>query len=380
MKVPIADLVGQFEPFREDALAAVREVIESARFIQNRSVRELERRFAAMHKKEAALGVSSGTAALSAALMASNIGPGDEVVVPAFTFIATANVVKHTGATPLFADIDPDTFNIDPTRIWDRMTQDTRAVMPVHLFGQMAPMREIYDMIGEEDPEHTEVTIIEDAAQSHLAEQKATGEEPYIGTYSHMACFSMYPGKNLPAFGDGGMVVTNDLDLEAILRQVSNNGIPVEGPKYLNERTGLNFRLNELTAAIMLVYIDHLREWTKQRQMNATRYGERLADVEQVTCPVVRDGNVHVYNQFVIRAERRDELQAHLREKEVQTAVFYPIPLPLLPAYADLGHSERDFPVAEKASKEVLALPIGPHLREEQIDFVCEQIREFYAS
>ena len=369
MKVPILDLKSQYANFKEDILKAFLDVFDNTRFIKNKSVKSLEENFVAMHNVKHAIAVSSGTTALYVSLMALGIKAGDEVITTPFTFIATANVIHELGAKPVFVDIDFDTFNIDFNKIEGKITSKTKAIIPVHLFGQAADMDPIMEIANKYD-----LYVVEDAAQAHISEYKGKR----VGAFGDVGCFSLFPGKNLGAFGDGGIVTTNDDYLAGLIREKSNNGIPVNGPKYLNQTTGLNFRLNELTAAIMLTYINSLEEWTKKRNQNAEKYREFLKNVD-VSLPEVREGNYHVYHQFTLKSKRRDELKEFLTKNEIDSSVFYPVPLHLLPAYKHLGHKEGDFPISEMLAKEVISIPIGPNLTQDQIVFVCDKIKEFYS-
>lgn len=369
MKVQFLDLKSQYAPFTSKLEYVFREILNNARFIKEKSVSDLEKVFSDMHSVKHSVAVSSGTSALYASLMALDIGYGDEIITSPFTFVATGNIIKEKGAKPVFVDIDPRSFTINTKLIKDKITEKTKAIIPVHLFGQMADMEPICGLAQEYN-----LNIIEDAAQSHLASynNKKSGSVGKIG------CFSLYPAKNLGAFGDGGIITTNDDNLANILREKTNNGMPIKGSKHQVQRTGLNFRLNELTAALMLVYIDKIYDWTRSRNENAQLYRENLYNLDEIKLPELIGGNYHVYHQFTIRAQRRDELKDFLKINEIDTCIFYPSSLSLLPAYRDLRHIEGDFPESERASKEVLSLPIGPHLTEQQIKFVSDRIKEFY--
>ena len=362
------DLHWQYLPFKEKILESFSDVFENSRFIMNKSVKELEEKFAKLHNAKYAIAVSSGTAALHVALMALDLKPGDEIITTPFTFIATSNAITAVGAKPVYVDLDSETFNINPELIERRITDKTKAIIPVHLYGQPADMDKVKQIA---DKYHLEV--IEDAAQAHLAEYNG---KP-VGTLGDVGCFSLYPGKNLGAFGEGGMVITNNEEIAKLLRQKRNNGISPEGPKYLNHTTGLNYRMNELTAAIMLNYIDKLPEWNSQREKNAEIYDKELSKISWIKIPKKQPNVKHAYHQYVIRVKNRQALHEHLKQKGIPADVHYPIPLHLMPAYAHLGYKKGDFPEAEKAAEEVLSLPIGPHLTEENLMKIVSEINNF---
>ncbi len=365
MKVPLLDLKAQYATIKGEIAPAIDAVMESQYFINGPEVKELEAAVAAYSGCAAAVGVSSGTDALLAALMVLEVGRGDEVITTPFTFFATAGSIWRAGARPVFVDIEPDTFNIDPAKIEAAVTDKTKAVMPVHLFGQMADMDPIMAVAAKHG-----LAVIEDAAQAIGAGTKGRR----AGAVGTAGCFSFFPSKNLGCFGDGGMCVTQDEGLAKRLTMCRGHG---GRDKYHNEFVGGNFRLDTLQAAVLLVKLRKLEDWSAGRRANAARYDELFAGFEPVVTPVIREGNVSIYNQYVIRAGRRDELQAHLKDQDIGTAVYYPVSLHQQECFADLGGKPGDFPESEKAAGEVLAIPVYPELADEQIVFVAETVKAF---
>ncbi len=369
MPVPLLDLTRQYAPLGEEMRRVIDRVCESQRFILGAEVEAFEREAAAELGTAYAVGVSSGTDALLAALMALGVQAGDEVVVPTFTFFATAGVVARLGARPVFVDIDPVDFCMDAQQVRDCISPRTKSVIPVHLFGQAVDMAAIMEAAEG-------VPVIEDCAQAW----GATFNETTLGTISEMGAFSFFPSKNLGCFGDGGLVTTDDADLAARLRELRMHG--QSGP-YEHPVVGGNFRLDALQAAILRVKLPHVAGWIEARRANAARYRPLFAAAGldgTVALPQAVAGRGHTFNQFVVRAPRRDELRAFLGERGIGAAVYYPLPLHLQPCFADLGHSPGDFPEAEKASREVLALPVFPELTAEEQEEVVAAIAEFYRS
>jgi dTDP-4-amino-4,6-dideoxygalactose transaminase len=352
MNVPLLDLKGQYSEIRDEVREALDRVIESQHFILGPEVEALEREVAEYSQCRFAVGVSSGTDALLAALMALNIGPGDEVLTTPYSFFATAGVIARLGATPVFVDIDAETFNIDPGRIESGITRRTRAIIPVHLYGQMADM----DGILEVGREH-EIPVIEDAAQAIGAE--CSGRR--AGSLGDMGCLSFFPSKNLGGFGDGGMVVTNNPEHADRLKLLRNHGFRT---KYHNEILGGNFRLDAIQAAVLRVKLKHLDRWTAGRQRNAALYRQHIRCAQ---LPVERLGGRHIYNQFVIRSLKREELIAHLRQQGIASEVYYPVPLHLQTCFSNLGYRRGQLPQSENAAETSLALPIYPELTPEMI-------------
>ncbi len=367
MQVPLLDLKAQYATIKDEMLPAVEAVMASQYFINGPEVKELEAQVAAYSGCKAAVGVSSGTDALLAALMALGIGPGDEVITTPYTFFATAGSIWRTGARPAFVDIEPDTFNIDAAKIAAAVTDKTKAIMPVHLFGQVAEMDPIRAVAKKRD-----LYVIEDAAQAIGAEYKGRR----AGSIGTVGCFSFFPSKNLGGMGDGGMIATQDAELVDRLTQCRNHG---SKPKYYHKWVGGNFRLDTIQAAGLIVKLRHLDDWSAGRRANAARYNELFADFEPVVTPAVRDYNVSIYNQYVIRVPRRDELQAFLKGRDVGTAIYYPLSLHQQECFASLGCKKGDFPESERAAAESLALPIYPELTDEQISYVADTIKEFYS-
>ena len=367
MQVPLLDLKAQYATIRDEMKPAIDAVMASQYFINGPAVKQIEQAIAAYSTTKAAVGVSSGTDALVAALMSLGIGEGDEVITTPYTFFATAGSIWRVGAKPVFVDIEPDTFNIDAAKIEAVVTGRTRAIMPVHLFGQVADMDEIIAVAAGRG-----LYVIEDAAQAIGAEYKGRK----AGSIGTAGCLSFFPSKNLGGLGDGGMVVTQDPDLAGRLAQCRNHGME---PRYFHKWVGGNFRLDTLQAAGLLVKLPHLDAWSAKRRANAQRYNELLSGVGQVVTPTVRDYNVSIYNQYCIRVPRRDELQQHLTAAEIGTAIYYPLSLHQQECFAALGYRKGDFPASEAAAAESLALPIYAELTDEQISHVAGQIKAFFA-
>ncbi|HAU38270.1 MAG TPA: transcriptional regulator [Phycisphaerales bacterium] len=380
MQVPLLDLKAQYATIRDEVVSAVTEVLESQLVCNGPAVRELERQMAEYCQCAAALGVSSGTDALLVSLMALGIGqdlpacrtggkcPGSpEVITTPFTFFGTAGSIWRAGAKPVFADIDPETFNLDPAAVERAITGRTVAIMPVHLYGQVAEMDALLDIARRHG-----LKVIEDAAQAIGAQYKG---KP-AGAFGDCGCFSFYPTKNLGAMGDAGMITTQDKDLAARMEKLRNHG---QSRQYFHDWVGGNFRMDSIQGAALSVKMRYIERWTERRRANAERYNELLADVSQVVTPVARPHCRHIYHQYVLRAERRDELQAHLKDRGVASAVYYPLGLHLQDCFKGLGYRKGDFPQTEKACDEVLAMPIYPELTDAQIDYVAGQIAAFYA-
>ncbi len=370
---PIAflDLKAQFAPIRDELLSAVERVFESQHFIMGSEVLALESEIAEFVGSKFALGCASGSDALLLALMALGVGPGDEIVTTPFTFVATAGSIARMGARPVFVDIDPVTYNLDPETIESAITSKTRAIMPVHLFGLSADMAPIQEISNRHN-----LPVIEDAAQAIGAEYN--GQR--IGSLGAVGCFSFFPSKNLGAAGDGGMMVTDNPELADRLRVLRLHG---SRKKYQYELLGMNSRLDTLQAAILRVKLKYLPAWTAARQRNAERYQILFSEyglTDSIALPVVPASSSHVYNQYVIRVRHRDELKAALQKEGIPTEIYYPSPLHLQPAFAYLGYHKGDFPQAESASKEVLALPIYAELTEMHQRHVVEAIANFLRS
>jgi dTDP-4-amino-4,6-dideoxygalactose transaminase len=358
------DLKAQYATIKDEVLAAVSEVLETQRCIGGPKISELEEKIAAVSDCKFAVGASSGTDAILNSLMSLDIGAGDEVITTAFTFFATAGCIARTGAKPVFVDIDPRTYNIDPSLIEAAVTKKTKAIMPVHLFGQMADMDPTMEIANKHN-----LAVIEDAAQSITSTYK--GKK--AGSIGTVGCFSFFPSKNLGGIGDGGMVVTNDERLYERLVMMRNHG---QNPKYHYKYIGGNFRLDPIQAAALLVKLPHLDEWFQARQRNADYYNRKFA-AALVTTPYVNPDCVSIYNQYVIRVPKRDELIAHLKKNNIGCEIYYPVPVHLQKCFEYLGHKQGDLPEAEKAANEIMAIPVYPELTDEMKDYVAETILAF---
>ncbi len=386
MQVPLLDLKGQYAPLRAEIEQAIAQVCNEQRFVLGPKVDELEGQVAAYSQTEHGLGVSSGTDALLVALMALDIGPGDEVITSPFTFFATAGVVARLGARPLFCDIDPRTYNLDPVAVRDVLAQQceqrgdrlvnratggvVKVLLPVHLYGQMAPMDELIAIA-----KRHRLAVVEDAAQAIGA---ALPDGRRAGSVGDVGCLSFFPTKNLGAFGDAGMCVTNDRGLQERMRILRVHG---GEPKYYHSFIGGNFRLDEIQAAVLLIKLKHLEDWTRARQRNADHYDRLIRDAgiaDIVGIPFRAVGYRHIFNQYMIRVPRRDELRTHLTANGVGSEIYYPVPLHAQQCFAYLEHSPEDFPHSLAAAAEVLALPIYPELTGEQREYVVRQIAAFY--
>lgn len=367
IKVPLLDLQAQYRPLRDELLAAITRVCDSQRFILGPEVDALERELEDALEVSHAIAMSSGTDAILATLMAIGVGPGDEVITPTYSFFATAGCVARVGATPKLVDIDPATFNVDPEAVRTAITSRTKAIMPVHLYGQMADMDALLAVAGDRD-----IPIIEDACQA-IGARRDGRQAGSIGT---VGCFSFFPSKNLGAFGDAGLVTTNDAALAHELRLLRNHGAE---PKYFHQRVGGNFRLDALQAAVLRVKLPHLDGWSEARRANARRYDELFA-AAGLTAGVVRPrempGCRHIFNQYVVRVADRDRVRSFLDAQGIGTEIYYPVPFHLQECFASLGHSRGDFPHAEEAAAATLALPIYGGLTFEQQQRVVEAIGE----
>jgi len=375
ISVPLLDLVAQYGPLRAEILRAITRVCDSQRFIMGPEVDGLERELGAMLGAEHAIGVSSGTDALLAVLMAIGIGPGDEVITPTYSFFATAGCVSRLGGTPVFVDIDPITFNVDPAAVERALTPKTKAILPVHLFGLVADMDRLVGIA-----ERANVPIIEDAAQAI----GATCNGRQAGTIGLAGCFSFFPSKNLGAFGDAGLVTTNDASLARELRLLRNHGAE---PKYYHSNIGGNFRLDALQAAVLRVKAPALDAWTDGRRRNAGTYRALFRDAGLdhaaggvVRLPVEPAGYRHIFNQFAIRVPQRDALRRHLESRTIGTEIYYPVPFHRQECFAGVPTSQGTFPVADDAAASSLALPIFAELTHDQQRHVVTSIAEFYAA
>ncbi len=368
MPVPLLDLRAQHATIRSEVVDSVLRLIEAQQFILGEPVDRLEQAVASLSQTTHAIGCASGTDALLLALKALDIGRGDEVITTPFTFFATAGAIHNVGATPVFVDIDPVSYNILPSAIAAAITPRTKAIIPVDLFGQMAPMEEIARVAPS-------LPTIEDAAQSIGARRRIGGEWVMAGQRATIGTFSFFPSKNLGGYGDAGMTVTNDPALAHRLRRLRTHG----GLRaYEHEEVGFNSRIDALQAVVLLAKLPHLAAWSAKRRANAAYYNAALADVTEVGVPVVDPANESIFNQYTIRVARRDALKEHLAARGIGSAIYYPIPLHLQACFSYLGYRQGACPVAERAAGEVLSLPIYPELTTAQLDEVIGAIRTFF--
>ena len=369
MNVPLLDLKAQYRVIKSEVMAAIEAVCDEQGFVLGPRLTAFEEATAQYIGSRYAIGCASGSDALLLSLMAMGVKAGDEVITIPFTFFATAGAVSRLGAKPVFVDIQPDTFNIDPALIERAITPRTKAIIPVHLFGQCADMAAINEIA-----KRKKLYVIEDACQAIGASQG----NKRAGVLGDTGCFSFFPSKNLGGFGDGGLITTNDKALADSMAMLRVHGSQV---RYLHEAIGFNSRLDALQAAVLQVKLKYLDQWTEGRRRNAERYRQLFAQTKhaaRVTLPPTAPDNFHVYNQFTVRAPKRDELRTFLKEKGVGTEVYYPLPMHLQNCYRDLGHQKGSFPLSERAAEEVMSLPIYPELTEAQQSYVVEMIAEFY--
>ena len=357
--IPLVDLKAQYEGIKDEILPAVAAVFESTQFVLGDAVAQFESDFASYCQAEHAVGVSSGTSALHLALESCGIGKGDEVITTPFTFIATVAAIRYTGARPVFVDIDTESYTIDVNQIEAAITERTKAIIPVHLYGQTADMDPILEIA-----ERQGLSVIEDACQAHGAEYKGRR----AGSMGHLACFSFYPGKNLGAYGEGGLITTNDPEHDNRLRLMRDWG---QSQKYHHTLPGFNYRMDGVQGAVLGVKLRYLEEWTEARRKHAASYTEQLASLD-IPTPVEMSGNRHVYHVYTVRVPQRDCFLDPMKEAGVSVGIHYPIPVHLQKIHADLGHKAGDFPIAEQVANEVLSLPIFPELTDENIRHVTE--------
>ena len=363
MEVPLLDLQAQYAPLREEIEAAVRRVLDAQQFILGREAAKLEEEVSAYAGGARAVACASGSDALLLALMALDVGPGDEVITSPLSFFSTAGTIHRLGARPVFADIAEDTFNLDPAEVERRLGPRTRAIVAVHLYGRLAPMEEILALADKAG-----IPVVEDAAQALGARRGNRAG----GTLGRLGCFSFYPTKNLGGAGDGGMVVTGDAALESRLRRLRNHGAE---DRYYHREVGLNSRLDEVQAAVLRVKLRRLEEWNRARRERAACYDRLLGGLVRTPAPAPE--GAHVYHQYVIRVPDRDRLRRSLAGQGVGTAVYYPVPLHLQPLYSALGYKPGDLPESERAAREVLSLPVYPELTAEQIERVAAALAEY---
>jgi len=360
--IPMVDLKKQFNEIRKEINDVLEEILQSTHFILGPKVRELEQKVSAYTKTEDAVGVASGTDALHLALKALGIGKGDEVITTPFTFFATVEAIIYLGARPVFVDIEPETFNIDPEKIERAITKNTKAIVPVHIFGHPADMTKITEIAR-----HYGLKIVEDCAQSFGA--SINGK--LTGSFGDAGCFSFYPSKNLGAYGDGGMVVVKDREVADEIRRLRNHGSKAT---YIHSTIGFNSRLDEIQAGILLVKFKRIDIYNEKRRSRAELYTRALSG-SNIRCPSEREGFRHVYHQYSIMSPKRDEIQKALRENSISSAIYYPVPMHIQEALKDLGYKEGDFPIAEQVSKEIISLPIYPELEDSQIEHIAGIIK-----
>lgn len=365
MRVPLLDLKAQYAIIKDEVMQAITAVCESQLFCLGPVVAEFEEKIAAYCDSKYAVGVSSGSDALLISLMALGIKPGDEVITTPFTFFATAGSVARLGAKPVFVDVEPDSYNIDPSCIKEKITEKTRAIIPVHLFGQVAQMKPIMEIAKRKT-----IAVIEDAAQAIGATQDGIK----CGNFGNLGCFSFYPSKNLGGFGDGGLVTTNSENLAEKIKTLRDHG---QAPRYFYKVVGGNFRLDSIQAAVLSVKLKYLDKWNEKRRQNAALYNNIFAD-SPVKTPKIDLNNVSIYHQYTVTAPKRDRLQKFLSENGISSAVFYPKPLHLQDCFREPGCKEGSLPVAERLCGEVLSLPVFPELTAGQIEYVANTVLKFY--
>ena len=364
--IPFVDLKAQYNSIKDEIDKAIQNVLNTTSFIMGEELKKFEERFAQFCDVKYATGVANGSDALILALRACGIGKDDEVITVPHTFIATTEAISNVGGKIVFVDIDPKTYTIDISKIEEKITEKTKAIIPVHLYGQPADMDPIMMLAKKYN-----LRIIEDAAQAHGAEYK--GEK--VGSIGDVTCFSFYPGKNLGAYGDAGMITTNDGEIAEKVKLLRNHGRITK--KYEHEIEGYSSRLDNLQAAILRVKLRHLNKWNKSRRKNAKKYNELLSNISGIITPYEADYAKHVYHLYVIRVKDRDRSREELKSKGIATGIHYPSPLHLQPAYNYLGYKEGDFPITEKASQEILSLPMVAELTDEQIEEIVELIKNF---
>lgn len=369
MKVPMLDLSEQYQTLKEEIFASLEEIMSGSRFILGDNVKKLEQDVAKYSSAKYGVGVANGSDALHISLLGCGVKAGDEVIVPSFTFFATAGAVARAGAVPVFVDIDPKTYNIDPAKIEAAITEKTKAIIPVHLYGQMADMDPIADIAKKHN-----LAIIEDAAQAIGSKYKGKN----VGELGTTATYSFFPTKNLGGYGDGGMIITSNEEIAETMRVIRVHG---SKPKYYHHILGYNSRLDELQAGILNVKFPHLDTWSQARRERAEIYtkllNEKLGD--RVVTPFVEEHSYHVFHQYTIQVDDRDALQEFLKEQGIGSMIYYPKPLHLQPVFEELGYKEGDLPETEKAAERALSLPMFPELKKEQQEYVVEQIAAFYS-
>lgn len=365
MKVPFVDLKKQYESIKSEVDDAIQSVINETAFIRGKYVVDFEKSYAEKYGVKHCISVANGTDAIYVALKALDIGYGDEVITVANSWISTSETISQAGAKPVFVDIESDYFTIDVSKIKEKITSKTKAIIPVHLYGQPAEV-DIIKKICEDHNLH----LIEDCAQAHFAEYK----KRKVGTFGIAGTFSFYPGKNLGAYGDAGAIITNDNQLAIKMRMFASHGAL---KKHNHEIEGINSRMDGIQAAVLTVKLRYIHEWNKKRLQNALIYNGLLADSKGITVPKIRPNTLHIFHLYVIRTNKRDELKEYLKEQNIETAIHYPVALPFMKAYKYLSHVHDDFPVAYQYQNEILSLPMFPELSEDQIDYVVYHIKKF---
>lgn len=366
MQIPFVDLKIQYNRIKHEIHHAIDNVLTEATFVGGKPLKDFEVNFASLYDVKHVIGVGNGTDAIYIVLKMLGIGPGDEVITSAISWISTSETITQTGARPVFVDVDPETLTIDPNLIKNKITAKTKAVIPVHLYGQMAYVSRIAELCKKH-----RLYLIEDCAQSHFSSENGVlaGKTGIAGT------FSFYPGKNLGAYGDAGCIITQDDHLERNLRMYANHGALV---KHEHQMEGVNSRLDTIQAAILNVKMKYISDWNKKRIELAAHYSQQLEKVKQIVIPKARPDTVHTFHLYVIQTTERDRLKKYLEAQGIQTSIHYPTALPNLPAYKYLGHVQSDFPVASRLQQEILSLPMYPELEKEQVNYVCMKISEFY--
>jgi len=367
VNIPLVDLKAQYQPLKEDILTRIATILDGMQLFLGPNVQAFEAEFAAFQEVKYAVGVADGTVALQLALVACDVGAGDEVITASHTFIATAEAIALVGAKPVFVDIDPDTYTMDVEQTEARITSRTRAIIPVHLYGQPADMDPIMEIAKRHD-----LWVIEDACQSHGARYKGRR----TGGLGHIAAYSFYFSKNLGAYGEAGMVTTDDEELASKMRMLRDHGSP---QRYYHRMIGVNGRLDEIQAAVLRAKLPHLESWNVQRRANAAHYTALLSDMTSVIVPKAADYSEHVYYLYVVRVPHRDQLKEYLHEQGVGTQIHFPVPCHLQPAFEYLGYKQGDRPITEQIVGEILSLPMYPELTAQQRSYVIDKIREFYA-
>ena len=366
MNVPFVDLKIQYQNMKSEIDSAISDVIENSAFIKGKHVTEFENLFADKNKVKYCIGVANGTDAIYIILKCLGIGEGDEVITTASSWISTSETISLTGAKPVFVDIDKDYYTIDPEKIAEKITSKTKAIIPVHLYGQPAKMDEIKLICNKYN-----LYLVEDCAQAHFAEYKGK----MVGTFGIASTFSFYPGKNLGAYGDGGAIITNDEELATKMRMFANHGAL---KKHFHEIEGINSRLDGLQAAVLNVKIKYIDDWNNRRFENALLYNKYLGKINEVKIPPIMSGNKHIFHVYEVRVPNREKLIKFLNEKGIETAIHYPTILPMLNAYKYLSYRPDNFPVAYSYQSQILSLPMYPELKESQIIYIAEQIHNFY--